>query len=480
MSEVDLEQATIAEISPRIKKRQVSPVELTKICLDRIERFNPKLNAYLTVTGEKALADARKAEREIKRGVYRGPLHGIPFSIKDNITTQGVRTTAGSKILSEWVPDFDATVVHRLKKAGAVILGKTNMDEWALGGSTINAHYGPAHNPWDQSRIAGGSSGGSAAAVAAGMCMASIGTDSAQSTRNPAAICGVVGLKATYGRVSRFGGVAGTGGFSTDHFGIIAKTVEDSALVLQSVAGHDSRDPLSAEEPVPRYTGLLRERVKGLKAGIIKDYFDSIMVGEVKTAFWDAIKTVESLGVKIKEISIPHIELIPAIKNCTSRVENAAAHLPFLRTRPRDYSPQVLYSYIAALLTPGATYVTAQRVRRLVCEEFDEALNSVQTLLVPSFAHPTPTIEECGRGFMDVNGARIRLQDSRGSLNSLCTIPFNITGLPAISVCCGFSSSGMPMGLQVAAGAFQEGMVLRVAHAYERAAGWYQRRAPLT
>jgi aspartyl-tRNA(Asn)/glutamyl-tRNA(Gln) amidotransferase subunit A len=203
------------------------------------------------------------------------------------------------------------------------------------------------------------------------------------------------------------------------------------------------------------------------------------MVGEVKTAFWDAVKVVESLGVQIKEISIPHIELIPAIKNCTSRVENAAAHFPFLRTRPRDYSPQVLHSYIAALLTPAATYVTAQRVRRVVCMEFDRALNSVQTLLVPALAHPTPTIEDSRRGFMEVNGAQLRLQDARGSLNSLCTIPFNITGLPAISVCCGFSSSGLPLGLQVAAGAFQEGMLLRVAHAYERAAGWYQKRAPI-
>jgi aspartyl-tRNA(Asn)/glutamyl-tRNA(Gln) amidotransferase subunit A len=479
MNEVDLAQATISDLAPRIKKRRVSPVELTKFCLERIDRFNPKLNAYLTVDGQKAVADASKAEREIKRGVYRGPLHGIPFSIKDNIATRGMTTTAGSKILSQWVPEFDATVVQRLKEAGAVILGKTNMDEWALGGSTINAHYGPTHNPWDESRIAGGSSGGSAAAVAAGMCMASIGTDSAQSTRNPAAICGVVGLKATYGRVSRFGSVAGTGGFSTDHFGIIANTVADSALVLQAVAGHDPKDPLSAEEPVPRYSAFLREKVKGLKAGVIKNYFDSVMVGEVKTAFWDAVRVVESLGVKIKEISIPHIELIPAIKNCTSRVENGAAHLPYLRTQPRDYSPQVLYSYICALLTPAATYVTAQRVRRLVCKEFDEALNSVETLLVPTLAHPTPTIEECNRGFMEVNAAKIPLQDSRGSLNSLCTIPFNITGLPAISVCCGFSSSGLPLGVQIAAGAFQEGRVFQVAHAYERTAGWYQRKAPL-
>ncbi len=480
MKELNLEEMDIAKIAPRIKKKEVSPVELTKLYLERIKRLNPALNAYLTVTEDQALGDAKRAEREIKRGKYRGPLHGVPFSIKDNLATKGVRTTAGSKILAEWVPDFDAMVVTKLKEAGAIVLGKTNMDEWALGGSTINAHYGAAHNPWDRNRICGGSSGGSAAAVAASMCMASIGTDSAQSVRNPAAICGVVGLKATYGRVSRFGGVAGTGGFSTDHFGIITKTVEDSALVLEVIAGHDPKDPLSAQEPVPLYSRYLRKKVKGLKVGIIKDYFDGVMVGEIKSAFADAIRVVESLGMKIKEVSIPHIELIPAIKNCTSRVENAAAHVPFLRTRPRDYSPQVLYSYICALLTPAATYVTAQRVRRLICEEFDEALSSVQTLLVPTIAHPTPTIEECRQGVMEVNGEKIKLQDSRGSLNSLCTIPFNITGLPAISVCCGFSSSNLPIGLQVVGGAFQEGMVFQVAHAYERNAGWYQRGPQLT
>ncbi len=265
MKERDLQGLTIAAVSVRIRSGEISPVELTTLYFGRIKRLNPILKAYMTLTEKQALADAKTAESEIKSGKLRGPLHGIPFSIKDNLATRGVRTTAGSKILSEWKPDFDATVVARLKKAGAVILGKTNMHEFASGGTTINPFYGTTCNPWDMKRIPGGSSGGSAAAVAAGMCMASIGTDNAGSVRNPASLCGTVGLKATYGRVSRFGGVHGTGGFSTDHFGVFTRTVEDCALVLQTIAGYDPKDPLSSEEPVLNYSKSIGNEVKGLR-----------------------------------------------------------------------------------------------------------------------------------------------------------------------------------------------------------------------
>ena len=225
----------------------MSPVELTRLYLARIGKLNPMLNAYQTLTSEAALADAATAEKEINAGKYRGALHGIPVSIKDNLATRGIKTTAGSQILADWVPDFDATVVARLKAAGAILLGKTNMHEWAAGGTTINPYFGATYNPWDLARIPGGSSGGSAAAVAADLCLASIGTDNAGSVRNPAAMCGVVGLKPTYGRVSVFGGVPGTGGYSTNHFGVFSKTVEDSALVLQAIAGKDDKDPLQLQ-----------------------------------------------------------------------------------------------------------------------------------------------------------------------------------------------------------------------------------------
>jgi aspartyl-tRNA(Asn)/glutamyl-tRNA(Gln) amidotransferase subunit A len=243
MKSVDIEQATIGEVSSYLRSKKLSPVELTSLVLAKTKKLNPVLNAYVTITEELALAAAKAAEEEIQQGRYRGALHSVPFSIKDNIATHGVRTTAGSKMLSEWIPNYDATVVERLKQAGAILVGKTNMHEWASGGTTINPYYGTTFNPWDTTRIPGGSSGGSAAAVAAGLCLTSIGTDNAGSVRNPASFCETVGLKATYGRVSRFGDVPGTGGFSTDHFGIFTKTVKDSALVLTALAGEDPKGP---------------------------------------------------------------------------------------------------------------------------------------------------------------------------------------------------------------------------------------------
>jgi aspartyl-tRNA(Asn)/glutamyl-tRNA(Gln) amidotransferase subunit A len=477
---VDLETASISDVASQLRRKELSPLEVTRLYLERAKRLNPLLNAYVTLTEERALADAARAEQEIQRGLYRGPLHGIPFSIKDNLATNGVRTTAGSKILDDWVPDHDATVVKRLKDAGAIVLGKTNMHEWALGGTTINPFYGTTRNPWDTERIAGGSSGGSAVAVAAGMCLASIGTDSAQSVRNPASMCGIVGLKPTYGRVSQYGTVPGTGAYSTNHTGVLTRTVGDCAWVLQMIAGDDDNDPQSSQESVPNYAQSLGREVRGLRIGLLRGFFDENMASEVRENFTQAMETLKQLGMQVEEVTTPHINLIPAIKVCTSRVENAAAHDPYLRTRARDYSKQTLYSYISALLTPATTYVMAQRARRLVCDEFDELLKRVQLLVLPTIPFPVPSIEECQSGVIEIDGKKIKRQDARGGLESLCCIPFNVTGLPAISVCCGFSKSRMPMGMQIAGGAFQEDLVLRVAQAYERATEWYKLRPKLT
>lgn len=471
-----VEAASISELAPLLRRKEVSPVDLTKSYLERARRLNSLLNAYITLTEDQALADAAQAEREIQRGQYRGPLHGIPISIKDNLATRGVRTTAGSKILADWVPDFDATAVQRLKDAGATLLGKTNMHEWALGGTTINPFYGTTRNPWNLGHIAGGSSGGSAAAVAADMCLASIGTDSAQSVRNPASMCGIVGLKPTYGLVSQYGTVAGTGAYSTNHTGILARTVEDSALLLQTIAGHDPRDPLSARVPVANFSGKIGKELKGIKIGILRGYFDEFVSNEVADRFAQAAAAFRSLGLQVEEVTTPHMDLIPAIKVCTSRVENAAAHDPYLRTRASDYSKATLHSYISALLTPATTYVMAQRARRLVCEEFDNLLKESQLLILPTLPFAAPSIEECESGWIDIDGKKTRRQDARGGLESLCCIPFNVTGLPAISVCCGFSKGGMPIGLQIAAGSFQEPLLLQVAHAYERLTEWHKRR----
>src|SRR6201987_4957329 len=315
MNVLELDELTIGEVAPLIRKKQISPLELAKSYLDKIKKLNPTLNAYLAITEEEAVTAAKRAEREIAKGHYLGPLHGVPFSIKDNIATKGGTTTAGSKILSDWVTDFDATVVDRLKKAGAVILGKTNMHEWAKGSNSINPFYGTSYNPWDTTRIPGGSSGGSAVAVAASLCVASLGTYSAGSVRNPASLCGTVGLKPTLGRISTFGGVAGTGGYTVNHFGILAKTVKDCALVLNHVAGHDPKDPLSSDEPVPNYSKAIGISVKGMKVGIIKGgYFENALTSEVRRAFDNAVKGLKTLGMKIQEITIPHMDLVPALQ----------------------------------------------------------------------------------------------------------------------------------------------------------------------
>jgi aspartyl-tRNA(Asn)/glutamyl-tRNA(Gln) amidotransferase subunit A len=479
MSTLDLEGLTIDEIAPLIRKKQISPLELTRRYLDRIKKLNPVLNAYLAITEEDAVAAARRAEREISKGNYRGPLHGIPFSIKDNIATKGVTTTAGSKILSDWVPDFDATVVERLKQAGAVILGKTNMHEWAKGSNSINPFYGTSRNPWDTTRIPGGSSGGSAVAVAASLCLASLGTDSAGSVRNPAALCGTVGLKPTLGRISCFGGVAGTGGYTVNHFGILTGTVKDCAVVLGYIAGHDPKDPLSSDEPVPNYIKPMKTPVKGMKVGIIKGYFDQCLVSEVGRAFEEAIRMLKTLGMKTQEITIPHIDLVPALQAASTRPEANSDHDRYLRTRPRDYSPGLLYGLIAGLLIPAPVYVTAQRVRRLLCQEFDAAFETVQVIVAPTLFSPAPTIDDCNRGYIEADGKRINLADQAGNFLTRYTIPFNVTGLPTISICCGFSSSGLPIGMQISAPSFQEGTLFQVAHPYERAAQWYKRNPQL-
>ena len=476
MPELDPTTLTIAGVAPRIAAREVSPVELTACYLDRVKRLNPVLNAYSTVMEDEALAAAREAEQEINRGNYRGPLHGIPVSIKDNLAVKGYPTTAGSQILKDWKPDFDATVVARLRQAGAIVLGKNNMHEWAGGGTTMNPYFGTTYNPWDTSRVPGGSSGGSAAAVAADLCLISIGTDNAGSVRNPAAWCGTVGLKATYGRVSRYGGVAGTGGFSSDHFGPFTKTVEDCALVLAAIAGEDPNDPLSSPESVPDYREGMGGAVAGMKVGVVNSYFDELMVDEVAKAFQDALAALESLGMQVKEVPIPHMDMVPAVQTATSRCENLVAHEPYLRKQPRDYSFELLARNIASLTIPASTYVTSQRVRRIICREFEEALEDVQVIVAPTVGMAAPTIEECKQGFAEIDGRRIPFRHPSGSIGTRCTIPFNVTGHPALSVCCGFTAGGLPIGLQIVGACFEERLVFQVAHAYEQAAGWYERK----
>jgi aspartyl-tRNA(Asn)/glutamyl-tRNA(Gln) amidotransferase subunit A len=475
MTHQEIVQFTISTLASSLKRKDISPVEVIQLFLDRVDTLNPQLNAYLTICANDALAQAKQAETEIAKGSYRSALHGIPFSLKDNIATKGIRTTAGAKMLWDWIPNCDATVATSLKQAGGIFIGKTNMHEWASGGTTINPFYGTTHNPWDLTRISGGSSGGSAAAVAATLCLLSIGTDNMGSVRNPAAMCGVVGLKPTYGRVSRFGDVPGTGGDSTDHLGIFTKTVEDCAIVLQEIAGADPQDPLSAREPVPDYLSNIGRDVSGLTAGIIKDYFDKIVSKEVQELFNGAVSSLESLGVRVEEVNVPHMNLITPVQNCTTWVERVSNHMQYLKTRPRDYSPAFLSRQIASLTIPAETYVAAQKIRRVLCQEFEKVLERVQVILTPTVETPAPTIDECNRGVLEIDGRTVSLYGARGNMNIQCTLPFNLTGLPAISVPCGFSAADLPVGLQVVAAPFQEGLLFRMAHAYERAVGWYKR-----
>lgn len=479
MKSIDVEATTIREISRQIRSKKISPVELTNLFLERIKKLNPVLNAYVTLTEERACAEAKMAEKEIFRGRYRGLLHGIPVSIKDNLATKGIRTTAGTKVLAEWVPDHDATVVERLRNAGAIMLGKTNMHEWAAGGTTINPYYGTTRNPWDLERVPGGSSGGSASATAAGLCMASIGTDNAGSVRNPASFCGVVGLKATYGRVSRFGDVPGTGGFSSDHFGIFTKSISDCAAVLQHVAGYDPKDPLSSDLAVTNFSRQIGKTVKGLRFGMLRGYFEEKIAAEVRAAIDEAGRVLRSLGMKQVEFSIPHMNLIPAVQTVTSRVENVVHLTPHMKARPNDISRPLLKRLVQSLMIPAATYVTAQRVRRLICEEFDRAFEKLDVIITPTTPITAPTIEACNRGFVEFDGKKISLQPVGVSLGTTHTVPFNVTGLPAVSLCCGFSSTGLPIGLQIAGANFAENRIFQVAHAYEQKAKWFERRPSL-
>jgi aspartyl-tRNA(Asn)/glutamyl-tRNA(Gln) amidotransferase subunit A len=310
--------------------------------------------------------------------------------------------------------------------------------------------------------------------------MASIGTDSAGSVRNPAALCGIAGLKPTYGRVSVFGGVPGTGPYSINHFGILAKTVKDCALILNCIAGYDPMDPLCANEPVPDYSRSIGKSVRGLKIGLIKGFFEDLVVDEVKQTFLEALNLLRSLGLRTEEVSIPYMDLIPAIHACTSRVEDISDHNYYLRTSPRDYSPKMLNSLISSLLIPGITFMTAQKVRRLICQEFDKAFSRVQLIVAPTISFPAPSIEDLDQGFVEIDGKRINLQDSRGNRFTQCTMPFNVTGHPALSLCCGFSTSGLPIGIQIIGRPFDEGTIFRVGNAYEKAAEWCEKHPQLS
>lgn len=467
----DLTTLTIAEAARRIASQDLSPVELTQTALERIEHLNPRLNAFLTVLPEQATGAAKEAEEEIRAGRRRGPLHGIPIGLKDLCATKGIRTTSGSKLFRDHVPTEDATVAARLAQAGSILLGKLHMNEFAYGPDGDNVHDGPAHNPWNTDCMTGGSSSGSGAAVAASLCLGALGTDTGGSVRIPSALCGIVGLKPTYGRVSRYGITPLS--WSLDHAGPMAKTAEDVALLLQAMAGPDPNDPSAARLPVPDYSAGLSGEVRGLRIGVPREYFFEGLDPEVERAVYDAIDVLKGLGAAIHEVSWPALRYTTLAALILVLVEAAAFHEPWLRTQPEAYQPDIALRLKWGLLVPAAAYLKAQRLRARICHDAARLWTEVDVLAVPATAIAAPRLGE----------TQVRLATRETSMReALLRLmrPFNLTGLPALSVPCGFTSAGLPIGLQIAGKPFDEATVLRVGHAYEQHTDWHRRHPTLT
>jgi aspartyl-tRNA(Asn)/glutamyl-tRNA(Gln) amidotransferase subunit A len=468
----DLAWLPLERLAALVGGRKVSPVELVELALARIERLNPRTNAFLTVAAEEARAAARVAEREITRRRYHGPLHGIPISLKDNIATRGVRTTAGSKILADFLPAEDATIARKLRRAGAILLGKTNMHEFAYGVTTENPHYGPARNPWALDRITGGSSGGSAAALAAGMGWGSMGSDTGGSIRIPAALCGVVGLKPTFGRVSGYGVVPLSR--SLDHFGPLASSVAGAAMLLGAVAGGDRRDELAAARFVPDYSaGLRRSRLAGLRLGRPRDFFFDRLDEPVHRAIESAAREFQRLGARIREVSLPHVagSLDPSTE--IAMAEATAYHLGagYFPARAEEYGEDVRRLLERGLQVRAVDFLRALESRKAVAADFDSAWGEVDLLFAPATPIPAPRL---GTRLVRIGTSE---ETVRAALLRLCR-PANFVGIPAISLPCGFTEEGLPVGLQLLARPWDEARLLRAASAYERATGWQERHPP--
>ena len=454
----------IHQLAPLLQKKEISPVELFNEAIERIHQLQPKLNSFITVTEEEGRKAATEAESEIRKGQYRGPLHGIPISIKDLFATRGVRTTAGSKVLAQWVPDYDATAVARLHQAGMVLVGKTHMHEFAYGVTSDNPHYGPARNPWDPTRVPGGSSGGSAAAVASSQCTASLGSDSGGSIRTPAAVCGVVGLKPTYGRVSRYGAIPLA--WSLDHVGPLTKSVEDAAIMLSAIAGPDPKDPSASSRPLADYRQEMRGSIRGLRLGVPRQYFFEHVDPEIQKLVSAAIHQLESMGATLVEVDIPDLENCSAMEAHITLAEATSYHEPYLKRQADDYGPGVRTNLEAGRYLLATDYVKSQRARTLLQRNFNQAFKHADVIVSPTLPALPPLV---GEVWVQSGNLREHVIDAFLRFN----IPFDLTGFPAISIPCGLGSTGLPIGLQIAGKAFDETTVLRVANAYEQSTEWH-------
>ena len=455
---------TICQLSRELRDRSVSPVELTRDCLARIDKLNPKLNAFITVLADSALADARRAEQEIQRGNYRGPLHGIPIGLKDILDTSGTRTTAASALFKDRIPTEDAEVVRRLRAAGAIILGKQNLHEFAYGGSSMISFFSEVHNPWDVSRIAGGSSGGSAASVAAGLGFAAIGTDTAGSIRLPAAYSGVVGLKPTYGRVSARGVIPLS--WSYDHVGPIANSVYDAAALLQVLAGYDAGDPGSSDVPVPDLVAGLDKSPSQFRIGVPRDFFFDDLHPEIATAIEVAIKILAGMRAEIRDV-----KLEVSTDRTLSSAESYAYHEEFVARSPELYQPATLARIQAGAKTSAAAALRARRELDTARHSIRKVFDEIDILLTPAVPIPPPAIADLKAHPENLRPAELLMLRN--------TRPFNVWGIPTISIPCGLTSDGLPIGLQLAAAPWREDLVLQVAYAYEQATEWHTRTPSL-
>jgi len=457
----EVTQLNLKDASGLVRRKAVSPVELTQACLARIERLNPALNAFITVTADQALREAHDAEAEIQKGKWRGPLHGIPIALKDLFDTAGVRTTAGSGVFKDRIPQNDAEVVRRLRGAGAVLLGKLNMHEFAYGATSVPSYFGAVHNPWKLDRIAGGSSGGSAAAVATGLCFGALGSDTGGSIRQPSAYCGIAGLKPTYGRVSTRGVIPLS--WSLDHVGPMGRTVGDAALLLEAIAGYDPQETTSVDAPVPDYAQALRAKISALRLGVPQKMFFEQIEPEIAMAVNQAIEVLRKLTAGVRDVELPPYRTLPVVA-----AEAYAYHAAYVTKTPELYQPSVRERVESGKNITAEAYIEGRReldrLRRVVREVF----TGVDLLITPTTPVSPATIAE---------SANVEVPPPGGvGLSLRNTQPFDIFGLPAISVPCGFTSSGLPIGLQITGPHWGEPTVLALAHAYEQTTEWHMRR----
>jgi aspartyl-tRNA(Asn)/glutamyl-tRNA(Gln) amidotransferase subunit A len=462
----DFLEADLTDLSWLISTRELSSAEAVSAALERLRKIEPELNAFITVPDAQAHAAAKAADDEIARGQHRGPLHGVPITIKDMFATAGVRTTGASKILLDWVPDFDAHVVERLRTAGAIIIGKTNLDEFGHGGTSTLSHFGPVHNPWNSERIAGGSSGGSAAAVAARIGPLSYGTETGSSVRRPASYCGIVGFKPTFGIISRYGSFRGA--WSQDHVGIFARSVKDIALGLDATAGYDARDPSSVQQDAPSYASDLDGNIKGLRVAVPRPFLEGTD-SAVKEAFDAALKILAEAGCVIEDLDIPELSYAAMTSMITSAAESAGINRRWFRERHQDFVPHVARGLAVGMTITASEYFTVQRARHRIRQALREAYEKIDLIVSPTTPRVAPPISEGVKG----NGDDTR----RASYNHSNLLRFpSMLGLPGCSVPCGMSPDKMPMGMQLIGAWFADQTVLNAAVAYQSRTEWHRQK----